>query len=46
MQDKIVIYNEIVDTLRAIMNIFRYYKKVHKFKGKPKKSSPRGKKVH
>lgn len=24
MQDKIVIYNEIIDTLRAIMNYFRY----------------------
>jgi len=24
MQDKIVIYNEVIDTVRAIMNIFRY----------------------
>jgi len=46
MQDKIVIYNEIVDTLRAIMNIFRYYKVVHKINKKSKKASPRGKKVH
>ena len=46
MQDQIVIYNEIVDTLRAIMNIFRHYKKVLKLKQKTKKNSPRGKKVH
>jgi hypothetical protein len=46
MQDQIVIYNEIIDTLRAIMNIFRYYKKVLKLNQKTKKNSPRGKKVH
>lgn len=28
MQDKIVIYNEVIDTVRAIMNIFRYYKRL------------------
>jgi len=26
LQDKIVIYNEIIDTMRAIMNIFKYKK--------------------
>ena len=24
LQDKIVIYNEVIDTMRAIMNIFKY----------------------
>lgn len=26
LQDKIVIYNEVIDTMRAIMNIFKYKK--------------------
>lgn len=48
MQDKIVIYNEVIDTLRAIMNIFRFkmHKKIKKKKNANKPVSPRGKQVY
>ena len=39
LQDKIVIYNEVIDTLRAIMNIFRY----HQTKSELKKKQERNK---
>ena len=42
IQDKIVIYNELIDTMRAIMNIFKY-KKANKLKKKKgeKSSDPK-----
>lgn len=48
MQDKVVIFNEIIDTLRAIMNIFRYYIEENGIKYKKnsnKSGSPRKTKV-
>ena len=36
LQDKIVIYNEIIDTIRAIMNIFKYKKSARKVQKKNK----------
>ena len=44
MQDNIVMYNEVIDTLRAIMNMFKFYKKrrLAKWnKNKSPSSSPR-----
>ena len=47
MLDEIVIYNEVIDTLRAIMNIFCYYKAEFDNKKKTVKSvSPRSSKAH
>ena len=48
MQDKIIIYNEIIDTMRAIMNIFKHKKRrlrLKKKKGAPT-VSPRKTNVH
>jgi hypothetical protein len=44
LQDHIVIYNEIIDTLRAIMNVFKYKKKKKLAKWSKKSPSPGGNK--
>lgn len=40
LQDHIVIYNEIIDTLRAIMNVFKFKKKKKLAKWSKKSPSP------
>ena len=40
LQDHIVIYNEIIDTLRAIMNVFKFKKKKKLAKWSKKSQSP------
>ena len=40
MQDNIVIYNEIIDTMRAVFNLFKYKMKKHKIKKTKKPKEP------